>query len=442
MNWIGYLLEANLYLVAFYLLYLLLLRKETYYQLSRAYLLATSLFAFVIPLMQLGVLKPTLLHAASAANANITFGALQIIKIQTTTHIWSIYDYCLLAYTTVALIFIARLMIKIGGIVLLSRRNRAQAFDDFTLVELNSDAGAFSFFSYLFIDAKLASSLTVIHHEQVHIRQKHSLDIVYTELLKALNWFNPIVYLLQTSIKEVHEFIADEQTANLELGNDNYVDLLISNAFGMPQIALTNSFFNKNLLKRRIIMLYQKRSGKTARLKYLLALPLVGGLLCLSTMAFTNKHYGLLDIAPVKTTVQPAVSNTADVVSFDQQDKGVIFTAVEVEPTPTGGMKAFYNFLGKKIMYPQADKESLREGKVIAQFIVETNGQLSGIKALRTPSKTMADEAIRVLKLCPKWIPGRQNGKVVRVEYTIPINFSLADKGDGKRESIPPPPYH
>jgi len=440
MNWLSYLLEANLYLVAFYLLYLLLLRNETYYQLSRAYLLATSLLSFIIPLIQLGILKPTLLQ--SNTNATITFGKLQITGIGTTVHIWSAYDYCLLAYGMVALGFIAHFCIRIARIVLLSRKNRVKTHHDFTLIKMDGGSGAFSFFNYLFIDTNLASSLPVMYHERVHIRQKHSIDIVYTEMLKAVCWFNPVAFLLQTSIKEVHEFIADEQAAGLAMGNDNYIDLLISNAFGMPQTALTNSFFNKNLLKRRIIMLYQKRSGKTARLKYLLALPLVGGLLCLSTMAFTNKHYGLLDIAPVKTTVQPAVSNTADVVSFDQQDKGVIFTAVEVEPTPTGGMKAFYNFLGKKIMYPQADKESLREGKVIAQFIVETNGQLSGIKALRTPSKTMADEAIRVLKLCPKWIPGRQNGKVVRVEYTIPINFSLADKGDGKRESIPPPPYH
>src|ERR1700748_1144281 len=108
MNWIHYLAEANLYMVAFYVLYVLLLRSETHYQLNRAYLLITSALAFVIPLIQLGILKPVI-----QTTANITIGevATSVTPIQMITQTpivaeapkWTTEDYILLAYGIVAL---------------------------------------------------------------------------------------------------------------------------------------------------------------------------------------------------------------------------------------------------------------------------------------------------------------------------------------------------
>jgi TonB family protein len=565
MNLMRYLLEANLYLAAFYLLYLLLLRKETFYQLSRAYLLVSSGLAFVIPLLQFGILKPETFTTVSMVP---TFDprelqALPVVSAPVPVHVWTVFDYCLLAYGMVTAVLLLNLCIKIFKLIRLSKRNARQAKDEFILIEIEGESAAFSFFSYLFIDTKLASSETVMRHEEVHIRQKHSWDIIYSELLKVINWFNPFVYLLQNSLKEVHEFIADEYTARLENSNDNYASFLISNAYGMAQNGLTNTFSHKSMLRKRIIMLYQQRSGRAAFLKYSLALPLLCGLLCLSTMAFTNKSYGWIDIAPnnaakqslakqstnitpldaaiaelsadttkktkasdtakrvsitltspegtysgvvtregVKTGLQKpqplivvngkvmvqdpgtdikdalAQINPADIASVtvlkdksstaiygeagangvilittkDHEalsdttkrlgnalrqeltiasqralDSDIVFTAVEVEPIPKGGMERFYEFLGKNIKYPKADRDNSIQGRVIAQFIVEKDGSLSNIKIMRAPSPTLGEEAVRVLNLAPNWTPGVQNGRPVRVQYTIPINFALND---------------
>jgi len=159
----------------------------------------------------------------------------------------------------------------------------------------------------MFIGKKLTASEIIIQHELVHIRQKHSLDIIYFEIVKIICWFNPIVYLMQHSLKEVHEFIADNQIATTPKEVNHYTDFLISNAYGLPEMAMANNFFNKNLLKNRIMMLHQKRSGSLARLKYLVALPLLAGMLCLSTLGFT-KDYKTIDIAPAKVIV--TVKNT------------------------------------------------------------------------------------------------------------------------------------
>lgn len=570
MNWMRYLLEANLYLAAFYILYWFLLRKETYYQLSRVYLLATSTLAFFIPLIQLGVLKPQepITQVANVMPANITFGDLQTIQLsEPAAPAYTLFDYCLMAYAAITVAMLIILCVKITKLMMLKRRNATRIGEDFVLVEVEDDSVAFSFFRYLFIDAKLATSPTIIRHERVHIRQRHSFDIIYLELLKVVNWFNPFVYLLQNSIKELHEYIADQHTAEFESGNDNYAEFLISNAYGVSQGALTNAFFNKNLLKKRITMLYRKRSGRAAKFKYVLVLPLVCALLCISTMAFTDKSYSLVDLLPrhieiavprfsfstthltrgkgviesdtlvakpkdatvtdivlskhdttiLDTVKSPLIVangrvlppsmtrrlktkapgegeiagladiNPADIKSIsvlkgesatalygpagahgviiittneyargwidakidrangvrmnqgirisekgvgtpgssDVNSPNVVFTAVEKEPEPANGMQGFYDVLAKAIRYPEEDRKNGTQGKVFLQFIVEKDGNLDSMRVLRAPSPTLGAEAVRAIKTTANWKPGIQNGKPVRVQFTIPVNFSL-----------------
>jgi hypothetical protein len=293
MSWIYYLLEANLYLAAFYLVYYFVLRRETYYQLNRLYLMSICVMAFIIPLLQIGTLRkvppPPIVY--------------QTITPVNNTYIWTRADYCLLLYITVAAVMLTAFAIKLYKLMQLSRKAK-QHNNGFYLIEIADNNNAFSFFKYLFIDPKLASSPAVLQHELVHIRQKHSLDIVFLELFKIVNWFNPVVYLLQNSVKELHEFIADQETATQQQDVNGYTDFLINSAYGFTESHLVNNFFNKNLLKTRIIMLHQKRSGSLARLKLLVTLPLLGGMLCLSTLGFT-KDYSLIDLAPAQAKQVP-----------------------------------------------------------------------------------------------------------------------------------------
>ncbi|MFI5160891.1 MAG: energy transducer TonB [Sphingobacteriales bacterium] len=107
-----------------------------------------------------------------------------------------------------------------------------------------------------------------------------------------------------------------------------------------------------------------------------------------------------------------------------------IFTAVEQEPTPVGGMGTFYEYLMTNIHYPEYEKRNNIQGKVFLTFVVEKDGTLNDIRVLRGVSRGIDVEAIRVLKNAPKWNPGMQSGRPVRVQYNVPLSFSLKTVND------------
>jgi protein TonB len=116
----------------------------------------------------------------------------------------------------------------------------------------------------------------------------------------------------------------------------------------------------------------------------------------------------------------------ADVKQVTEEDPNKIFAAVEQEPKFPGGEDAFIRYLGKNIRYPAVAKENNTQGKVFMSFVVEKDGSLTDIKVVRGIGGGCDEEATRVLRQSPKWTPGVQNGRKVRVAYTIPISFTLS----------------
>lgn len=111
-----------------------------------------------------------------------------------------------------------------------------------------------------------------------------------------------------------------------------------------------------------------------------------------------------------------------------KEDVKRVFTSVENPPSFSGGMAEFSKYLMTSIKYPADDRKNNIQGKVFVSFVVETDGSLSDVVAMRGPSETLKEEGVRVIKASPKWKPGIQNGKPVRVQYTVPINFTLGSE--------------
>ncbi len=376
MNWLYYLAEANIYLGVFYLAYCLFLNRNTHYQLSRAYLIFSCIAAFILPVLQVGVLRPikpvkpvsTITYPASnityPAN-NITYAIPPAVKIveysapvintaaPVIDHPFTLQDGLWCAYLFGAAVSLFMLFIKLYTLFRLTRNWQGAKEDKYRVIYLAETDVAFSFFNYVFVGSNMPPSNTIIRHELVHVRQKHSADIIFLELVKVINWFNPFVYLLQNSLKTIHEYIADEQTAAYEPDTLTYASFLLKSAYGVCGSSITHSFFNYNLLKKRIIMLNQQRSGNLARLKYLVAIPICAALLCASTLVF-SKTYGLVDLAPanVKSAGKYAMMNAnnavkrkhlkitqngvitiTDQLSVDQKDKKVVYAAGTITKT-------------------------------------------------------------------------------------------------------------
>ena len=109
-------------------------------------------------------------------------------------------------------------------------------------------------------------------------------------------------------------------------------------------------------------------------------------------------------------------------------DTNAIYTAVQQPPSFPGGNTAFNVFVNSNIKYPKMAHQNAVSGRVYVSFVVERDGSLSDLKVLRSPEDDLSAEAIRILKLSPKWIPGKQNNVTVRVSYTVPVSFWLRDE--------------
>ena len=102
-----------------------------------------------------------------------------------------------------------------------------------------------------------------------------------------------------------------------------------------------------------------------------------------------------------------------------------VFDVVEQMPEYPGGMQALFEYLSQNIKYPEDAQKQKVEGRVLATFVVETDGSISNVEVVKHAFPSLDNEAVRVIQAMPKWTPGKQSGKVVRVKYTVPINFSL-----------------
>jgi TonB family protein len=193
-----------------------------------------------------------------------------------------------------------------------------------------------------------------------------------------------------------------------------YAMLLLSQTFETPINNLVNTFFNQKLLKQRIMMIQKNKSQKKSLLKYFLSAPLFVLMLILSSATINHDSTKSRSSALANNKLQAT-----------QKPKDKVFTEVEKAPSYPGGLDKFYKFLGANIHYPAEMREKKVEGKVFISFIVEEDGSLSNMKILREPGYGSGKETVRVMKLSPKWIPGVQNGKKVRVQYTVPVAFTL-----------------
>lgn len=183
-------------------------------------------------------------------------------------------------------------------------------------------------------------------------------------------------------------------------------------------------------------MMTKKRTTRLARIKLLFALPLA--LTMMLAISFSPDMLAQTEEKvppppPKKTaTEEKAIQSDQEPKSIEvveikgEEDKPPIFTVVEDMPSFPGGKKALYAYLGDNIKYPDVAKKEGIQGTVYVTYVIEKDGSISHAKVLRGVHESLDKEAVRVIKTMPKWEPGKQRGKAVRVQYTLPIKYTLA----------------
>ena len=129
---------------------------------------------------------------------------------------------------------------------------------------------------------------------------------------------------------------------------------------------------------------------------------------------------------PVRHLSNKTNAQSTSINNDEMDDEDVVFVIVEKMPEFPGGQQALWNFLANNVKYPVIAQESGIQGRAVCQFIVNRDGSITDVEVVKSAGDPSLDkEAVRVMKLMPKWKPGIQNGKIVRVKYTLPVNFRL-----------------
>lgn len=273
-----YILKVNGLLLVFYFAYHFLLRKETFFQSNRIFLLLGIATSFVLPLLSFTTIiwvDPEPL-ATSYTYETLPLGSFEN-QIEAEPFNWN--QFLFSCYILVCIFFLGKLLIELFSFFRIIKKGTKIKSEKIVLVETNESQNPFSFFNYLVINKQNFSPEElelILVHEKIHIQQKHSIDVLISKLLCLLFWVNPMVWRYRKAILENLEFIADQQTSAQTNKTYEYQKTLLKAVICANQLSITNQFY-QSLIKKRIVMLNTNPSSKKQLWKYSIALPLILG---------------------------------------------------------------------------------------------------------------------------------------------------------------------
>ncbi len=290
--------KAAIALAVFYMFYRLLLSKETFHRFNRIVLLGTAALSFVLPLCVITLRKvvvlPTMPSTADAIVGETT-GTVAMAP-EVSEPIWPIILCCIFA--SGALFVLTKVIVSIIGI----RRNISSGSKQIlesgeTLIITETDTAPFSWMKYIVISREDYESgySQILTHEKAHIALRHSWDILFVDMITALQWFNPAIWMLKADLRALHEFEADDVVLRSGADIKEYQYLLIRKAVSKSGYSVANSF-NHSTLKARITMMLNKKSSRMSAWKALYVIPLVG--ISLAATAETKVDYRYEDQQP------------------------------------------------------------------------------------------------------------------------------------------------
>ncbi len=300
-----YFLEVSICFALFYSVYIIF-KGDTFYYLKRIYLVFTVLISLIIPqisspnlpvnIEQIIIVEPT----QDLSNVifqdtfeKVVFGLVpENILVSKGNIFLSLFNLLGIIYILGLLYFLYRFLRSLFHIYHLYKHNNKDKYLNYRLIHLPTEYPTFSFFNCIFLNKSNLSDEekdNVILHEIVHIKQKHSIDILFVEICRILFWFNPIIWLYKSSLIKVHECLADRYF--IEKKPENIIDyqsLLLKQYLSNIHIELAHSF-NYSLIKYRIKMMTKSKSKWWAKYKLVFALPII----VIGLVAFSNADINL-----------------------------------------------------------------------------------------------------------------------------------------------------
>ncbi|WP_232731969.1 M56 family metallopeptidase [Confluentibacter lentus] len=456
---VPYIIQVAAFQLVFLMIYDAFLKKETFFNWNRIYLLATALLSVFIPFIRLDAFKNTIPQQYIVNLPEVIIGNTptnqNTIQLETviieSKPFWTWENILYLGITLAALLF----AFKIAKVILMLIKNPKSKFGNLLIINLLNSNAAFSFFHYIFLGERLneKDKDAILKHEMVHVKEKHTFDLLFFEVMRILYWFNPMVYMYQNRIMTLHEFIADQEAVKHQ-DKSQYYQNLLSQVFQTHNMSFINPFFKQSLIKKRIVMLQKSKSKQINLLKYIMLIPLVFGMLIYTSSFAQNddkvpqkEEQNLEELTPPPPPPPEESEETKKEkeerllklkekykdeleVPFAVIDKVPVFPGCENLASRDEKMdctsKSITEHIGKNFNTDMAVKLGLKgRQRINVIFKIDVDGNIVGVQS-RAPHPSLETEAIRVINTLPKMVPGEHNGKKVIVPYSLPIMFMVA----------------
>lgn len=427
-----YFIKVNVALAVLFTFYKLLFSRDTFFQLRRIMLIIICIISFVYPFLHIPVLTHLKNSPLEQAVVSVYSKLLPEVSIvadgpaaveeangeEGGKWFWLIYGI------GVTVLFL-RTSLELYRIHGSASRCYRFSFHGIHAYQAPSIEEPCSFFNWIFVNPAMHSEKQlkeILIHEQTHVRELHSLDIVLVQLVIIFCWFNPFAWLIRSEMRMNHEYLADKRVIASGCDKKAYQYHLLG--MDCTTLAAANLYNNFSVLplKKRIKMLNRKRTRNIMMSKYLMFIPVTALLIFFSNCSEKpEKTEVATEVTGKATPTEQKVATETETRSSEEET----FDVVEEMPEFPGGMKELMRFLNTTIKYPDEALKKKEQGRVIIQFVVDKDGSIENPKVVRGVSSELDKEALRVVNEMPKWTPGKQKGVPVRVKYTIPIMFRV-----------------
>ena len=267
-----YLLKSSFILLLFFVCYQLLLREETLFKFNRFFLLVGILISLILPCIYItNFVDISLLNWENTTNVAITNTNKSLINWITP------FTILIIIYASGLCIFLYKFILQTLQLNKFIQHGTTKNVKKANHITTTEQLAPFSFFNYIIYNPNIHTKQelkTILAHEEVHVKQKHSIDIILIELFLTLQWFNPIAWFYRKAIKQNLEFLADNDNSQILQNKKAYQYTLLQQVVSNHQLSIINPFFN-SLIKKRIVMINQQKSKKVSAFKSLIILPLL-----------------------------------------------------------------------------------------------------------------------------------------------------------------------
>lgn len=399
-----YILATQICLALFWIFYQIVLARRKTLTLNRYFLLTSVALSFLIPALSIPIAEPYGIMFEAAGQTIETVTPQEEVSSPASFDWEKALLLIQLIGSTAVLSFL------VAGILRLRRLTYHATLiqnGKIRIYSLQAPDLAFSLFNRIYLSTADRDETTlrqIVVHETAHIHFHHSRDIALICVLQTLFWWNPFVWLWRRSLREVHEFQADDFVLNNGSDAQQYITLMLNlNGLKVKYPEFANGFCN-SLTKKRLTMITQNRS-KWARYRVLWSLPLIGALmLCFS---FTERPE-----APEQTTTE----NRTDTLNTKIEKPDSM-------PKFPGGQEAYMQWMNENLIFPEKTAQEKISGTVVCRFFVRADGTVDEITIKSSPDPYLSEVVLNAMKHMPKWEPAMKNNQPVDCATTLSFKF-------------------